>query len=85
MEFTIRVLVVVVLIVIAFVVFLALISVWSGESGSMLKGLGDWFKQVLSGGEKPPSGSTLPGLGNQPASDSSSSGASSSGTYERRG
>ncbi|MCJ7816833.1 MAG: hypothetical protein MUP55_03160 [Candidatus Aenigmarchaeota archaeon] len=67
MEFTIRVLVVIILIVIAFVVFVALISVWGGESSGMLKGLQDWFKQVLSGGVKPSSGTGLPGIGNQPA------------------
>jgi hypothetical protein len=67
MEFTIRVLVVIILIVIAFVVFVALISVWGGESSGMLKGLQDWFKQILSGGLKPPTGSTgLPGT-NTPA------------------
>ena len=38
MEFTIRMLVVIVLIVIAFVVFVALISMWGGESSGMLKG-----------------------------------------------
>lgn len=64
MEFTIRVLVVIVLIVIAFVVFVALIGVWGGESGSMLKGLQDWFKLIL-GGQKPPSGTStgIPGIG----------------------
>ncbi|MCX6815072.1 MAG: hypothetical protein NTY20_05495, partial [Candidatus Aenigmarchaeota archaeon] len=63
-EFTIRVLVVIILIVIAFVVFVALISVWGGESSGMLKGLQDWFKQILSGGVKPPTGSStgLPGI-----------------------
>jgi hypothetical protein len=60
MEFTIRVLVVIILIVIAFVVFVALISVWGGESGGMLKGLQDWFKQILGGGIKPPTGAGLP-------------------------
>ena len=62
MEFTIRVLVVIVLIVIAFVVFVALISMWGGESSGMLKGMQEWFKQILSGGVKPPSGSSLPSL-----------------------
>ncbi|MEM7815947.1 MAG: hypothetical protein QXN71_02395 [Candidatus Aenigmatarchaeota archaeon] len=69
MEFTIKVLVVIVLIVIAFVVFVALIGIWGGESGSILKGLQEWFRQVLSGQAKPPAGTgsplNLPG-GNKP-------------------
>jgi hypothetical protein len=72
MEFTIRVLVVIVLIVIAFVVFVALIGVWGGDASAMIKGLTEWFKQVLSGGYKLPAGSSsgggtgltnLPGIG----------------------
>jgi hypothetical protein len=60
MEFSIRVLVVIVLIVIAFVVFVALIGSWGGESGGIVKALSDWFRQIISGQAKPPSG-TLPG------------------------
>jgi hypothetical protein len=64
MEFTIRALIVIMLAVIAFVVFVALISTWGGESSGMLKGLNEWFGQVLSGGIKPPSGNeVIPGIG----------------------
>jgi len=64
MEFTIRILVVIVLIVIAFVVFVALISGWLGDASAGVKGLYDWFNQLLKGGFKP-SGTTtqIPGIG----------------------
>jgi len=49
MEFTIRVLVVMVLIVIAFVVFVALIGGFGGNASASIKGLFDWFGQIISG------------------------------------
>jgi hypothetical protein len=54
MEFTIRVLVVIILIVIAFVVFVALIAVWGGDANAMVKGLMDWFSQIITGKAKLP-------------------------------
>ncbi len=57
MEFTIRILVVIVLIVIVFVVLLALISGWTGQSGGLIKGMGDWLRQVLGGQSSLPSAS----------------------------
>ena len=66
MEFTIRVLVVIVLIVIAFVVFVALLAGWFGDAGAGVRGLNDWFRQLLSGGFKPPEGTSgIPGTGNR--------------------
>lgn len=67
---------IILLIVVVFVVIVALIGGWGGESSSMIKGLQQWFGQVLSGGYKLPTesgaqGGTsgtgvagLPGIGN---------------------
>ena len=64
MEFTIRVLVVIILIVIAFVVFVALIAIWGGDANAMVKGLMDWFSQIITGKAKlPTSDNTNPGPG----------------------
>jgi len=49
MEFTIRVLVVMVLIVIAFLVFVTLIGGFGANANASIKGLFDWFGQILSG------------------------------------
>ncbi len=64
MEFTIRILVVIVLIVIAFVVFVALLAGWFGDANTGVKGLNEWFRQLLSGGFKSSStGTQIPGIG----------------------
>jgi hypothetical protein len=62
MEFTIRVLIAIVLLVIVFVVLVALIGGWGGDIGAMLKGLSEWFNQILAGKVKPPTGGNLPGI-----------------------
>lgn len=63
MEFTIRLLVVIVLIIIVFVVFVALLSGWFGDAGAGVKGLYEWFNQLLKGGFKPSEGTSIPGIG----------------------
>ena len=69
MEFTIRMLVVIVFIIIVFVVLVALIGIWGGDASAMIKGLSDWFSQILKGQAKIPSpqtgspGTGLPGSG----------------------
>ena len=75
MEFTIRILVVMVLIVIAFVVFVALIGGFGANASGSIKGLFDWFGQLISGkatiagtgGSTSGSGSGLPGLPTLPS------------------
>ncbi len=52
-----------VLIVIAFVVFVALIGVFGGNASAMINGITEWFKQVLSGGYKLPTGTQNPAGG----------------------
>ncbi len=69
MEFSIKVLVVIILAVIAFVVFVAMIGGFGQNASGTVKGLFDWFNQIITGKASIPAGGSntgginvLPGL-----------------------
>ncbi|HLD77509.1 MAG TPA: hypothetical protein VJB16_00635 [archaeon] len=55
MEFPMQTVIVILIILIAFAIFLMLISQWSGNSQNLLKGVFDFFGNLLKGGAPPTS------------------------------